>query len=141
MRAVRAMLVVAGVVCGLVGLWQLREESLEQIVSVGLWLAGGVIVHDALLAPLTVAVVVGVARFVPRRSRGTVVVGFVGWATITVASLNVLLGVGGKPDNPTLVDRPYLTSWLVLTVVWWIGVGVVAARRPAVAAPAGDPAS
>ena len=49
-------------------------------------------------------------------------------ATVTLAAVPVLGRFGAKPDNPTLLDRPYLTGWLLIaglvvlgTVLagWW----------------------
>ena len=45
-------------------------------------------------------------------------------ATVTVAAANVLLPVGGRPDNPSLMNRPYVLAWLafsgfVLACVAW----------------------
>ena len=62
MRAVRALLVLAGVGFGLWGLWLMREFTSERLVSAGIWLGGGIVLHDAVLAPLTVAIGVAGGR-------------------------------------------------------------------------------
>ena len=54
MRAARVLLVAAGLGLGLWGVWLMRDFDTERLVSAGTWLAGGIVLHDAVLAPLTV---------------------------------------------------------------------------------------
>lgn len=129
MRAARWGIGAVGVVLGLVGLWNVRDFEGAQLVSLGLWLAGGVVLHDFVLAPVVVAAAWAGSRLLPRWSWRAAAVGLLGWATVSLASLNVLLGVGGKPDNDTLLNRPYVASWLVLSLVWWAAVAALALRE------------
>lgn len=129
MRAVRAILVLAGVGVGLWGLWLMRDFTSERLVSAGIWLGGGIILHDAVLAPLTVAVGVVAARVLPRYARAPMGIAFLVWATLTVVLVPVLSGQGGKPDNDTILNRPYVTSWLIMTAVLFVVALVVALRR------------
>ena len=128
MRVVRAVLALVGVGFGLWGVWQMREFELDQLLSTGSWLAGGILVHDAVLAPLTVALGVAASRLLPGRFRAAAGLAFLVWATLTVTFIPVLSGQGGKPDNDTILDRPYVLSWLVLTGVL-TGAAVIAAQR------------
>lgn len=137
MRAVRVLLGAAGVFLVVVGLVNLRDQDGGQLLSMLWWSAGAVLVHDAVLAPLTVLLALPATRLVRGAARRPVLVGFVVWTTTTVATSNVLLGVGGKPDNPTLLDRPYLASWLVLSLVWWLAVAALAVLAVRRARPAG----
>ena len=140
MKAVRALLVVAGVGFGLWGLWLMRDFTSERLVSAGIWLGGGIVLHDAVLAPITIAVGVVAARLLPRYARAPMGIAFLVWATLTVVLVPVLSGQGGKPDNDTILNRPYVTSWLIMTAVLFAMALVVALRRrsrvarPAVAA-------
>lgn len=132
MRAVRWATGAVGVVMIGVGVGSMRELDGDQLVSMLLWLAGGVVGHDLVLAPLTLGVLLLGTRLLPSRARPAAVVGLVVWGGVTVATANVLLGVGGRPDNPTLLNRPYVGWWLVLSVAWWAGVAAVSwwtARR------------
>jgi hypothetical protein len=48
-----------------------------------------------------------------------------------VVAIPVLGRFGARPDNPTLLDRPYLTGWLVvagLTLGWVLLMSVLGAR-------------
>ncbi len=128
MRAVRVVLVLAGVGVGLWGVWLMRDFTSERLVSAGIWLAGGIAVHDAVLAPLTVVLGVVAARVLPRPARKATALAFVVWATLTVVFVPVLSGQGGKPDNDTILGRPYVASWLVLTAIL-VAFAVVGALR------------
>jgi hypothetical protein len=44
-------------------------------------------------------------------------VGAVVLVTVTVAVAPTLAGFGARPDNPTLLDRPYAQGWLVYAAV------------------------
>ena len=128
MRLTRGILAVTGVGFGLWGLWLMRDFTSSQLVSMVTFLVGGVILHDAILAPITVGLGVLAARLLPSHFRAAAAGAFLLWATLTVAFFNVLSGKGGKPDNSTVLHRPYLLSWLVLTGVL-LGIMIVAAGR------------
>ncbi|MCW2749627.1 MAG: hypothetical protein JWR83_737 [Aeromicrobium sp.] len=134
MRATRGLLALTGIGFGLWGLWLMRDFTSSQLVSMVTFLAGGVILHDAILAPITVGLGVLAARLLPNHFRAAAAGAFLIWATLTVAFFNVLSGKGGKPDNTTVLHRPYLLSWLVLTGVLLGAMVVVAHRRHKTAA-------
>jgi hypothetical protein len=117
MRAVRALLLTAGVACGLWGLWLMRDFTREQLTSEAFWLAGGVVLHDAVLAPVVVALGYVASKVLPAHWRSSTATAFVVWGTLTVAFLPVLSGEGGKPGNDTILGKPYVLSWVVLTLV------------------------
>lgn len=127
MKLMRALLISVGVLMGLWGLWLVRDFRFDQLRSAVTWLAGGVVVHDAILAPLVVGIGVVLARVVPVYARKPVTVGLILWGTVTIAVANVLSGVGGKPDNDTILNRPYVATWLVMTVVAFAGIAVYSA--------------
>ena len=136
MRAIRGALLALGVAGGLWGVWLMRDFTSPQLISVGSFLVGGVILHDAVLAPVTVGLGVLAARLLPNHFRAAAGIAFLIWGTLTLAFFNVLSGQGGKPDNMTVLNRPYALSWLALTGVL-AGVMVAAAvrRRQALKAP------
>lgn len=128
MKAARAILLLGGVGFGLWGLWLMREFGSDRLVSAATWLVAGVIIHDFVLSPVIVLLGVVAARRLPGHARAAVAGSFLVWATLTIAFLPVLSGKGGKPDNASLLDRPYLLSWLVLTAVL-VGFGIAAGLR------------
>ena len=110
------------------GFWLLRDDGLERWRSQAVWIIGGVLAHDAVIAPLVVVLGVLAARMRRPRTRGAIAVGFIVWATVSIAVANVLLPVGGRPDNPSLMNRPYVLAWVVFTVVVLAATAVAVAR-------------
>jgi hypothetical protein len=125
MRATRGVLALAGLALAAYAGWLLVDTGLENVRATVLWLVGGVIAHDALLAPATIGLVFVASRFLPPWSRGPATVGLVVLGTVTIAAIPVLGRFGARPDNPTLLDRNYLGGWLVFAGI--VGVGVTAA--------------
>lgn len=119
----------AGVALAAWGVWLLVDDEIGALVSVAIWLIGGVVVHDAILAPLTVGVTVLGARFLPPAARMPATVAFVVWATCSIAFFAVLSGQGGKTGNDTILGRPYELTWLIFTVVLVVAAAVAAVIR------------
>ena len=115
MRAARLALGVLGV-CGVAwGAWLLSDDGADRLVSVALWLAGVVVLHDVVLAPLVVVLGVVATSVLPWRHRVVAAVAFLVWGTVTLAIANVLSGQGGKPGMDSLLHRPYVGAWLALS--------------------------
>ncbi len=134
MKAIRGALLALGVGVGLWGVWLMRDFTSPQLISIVTFLVGGVILHDAIIAPATVGLGVLASRFLPHHFRAAVGIGFLLWGTLTLAFFNVLSGQGGKPDNMTVLNRPYVLSWLVMTAVLAAVVVIAATRRRRAAA-------
>lgn len=116
-RLVRVALVVAGVAAVCFGVWSMRDFGVERSWSALVWLGGVVVVHDAVLAPVVTVLGVVAWRIAPARSRTPLAVAFVLWGSLTLIALPALSGLGVRPDNPSLLDRPYLAAWLVFSAV------------------------
>lgn len=127
MKTFRVLLVAVGVLMGLWGLWLMRDFRFDQLNSAAIWLAGGVVVHDGIVAPLVVGVGLILVRIIPGYARKPFTVGLILWGAVTIAVANVLSGMGGKPDNDTILDRPYVATWLVMTVVVFAGIAAYSA--------------
>lgn len=131
-QAALALLGLAGVAWGA---WLLLDtQDLAELRGVAIWFAGGVIVHDAVLAPLTLALTAVAGRIVPRRWSGAAASAAIVIGTVTVMAIPVLGGFGADYDsaNTTYLDRDYLAGWLgivVLTVVAVVGVQLGTRRR------------
>ncbi len=109
----RLLIGFVGVAMGAFGALRFLQLDRSDIVDAVLWLGGGVIVHDLVLAPLTIALTLLAARLVTGRARAAVVTGLVVLATVTVTAIPVLGGWGARADNPTLLNRDYAVGWLV----------------------------
>jgi len=116
-RVIRGALGVVGVVIGLFGAKLLIDLGGANLFASAKWLVGGVVAHDAVAGPVTIAVAFLAARLVRGKVPAPVVVGFVVLATVTVTAYPVLGRFGARPDNPTLLDRNYTVGWLVLAGV------------------------
>ena len=138
MRALRFSLGAVGVVLTLVGVWHLLGNGFADLVATVAWLAGGVVVHDALIAPLVVLLGVGLLPRLPSWGRGPGVAGFVVLLTVTLTAVPVLGRFGAKPDDPWLLPRPYGALWLgfaLVVVVAVVGASVLRRRRSGKGAP------
>ena len=127
MKTARVVLGVGGAAAVGWGFWLVHDDGIERWRSQLVWFVAGVLAHDGLIAPVVVVLGVVAARLISSRIRPVVAVGFIVWATVTAAAANVLLPVGGRPDNPSLMNRPYVAAWLVFTVVTVLAVGAAVA--------------
>jgi hypothetical protein len=135
MRA-RLLIGGAGAFIGLFGAYLLlSRQDHDQLLSAAIWLASGVVLHDFVLAPIALVLVAVGGRLVPTGFRAPAVAGLVVLGTATVLATPVLLGMGERPDNPSLLDRNYPIGWLGLAglVLLAVVVGglVLRARRGA----------
>lgn len=126
----RLVLGAVGVAASCYGAWLLLSRGDgEDLRSAAVWLAGGVLLHDVVLAGLTLAVGALVTRVLPRPSRAPATVALVVLGSLTLVAVPVLGRFGAKADNPTLLDRPYVPAWLVLVAVSVVLVVVVSLVR------------
>jgi hypothetical protein len=119
-----------GVLMGAFGALRFLQLDFGDIVNAVLFLAGGVIVHDGLLAPLTIVVLLLGTRVLPRRMRPAVTVGLVVLGTVTVTAIPVLGGFGARPDNLTVLPRNYVLGWFVFAGLVLLVTVVAALRAP-----------
>ena len=112
------------------GAWlALSRQDLGQLVEIGIWLAAGVIAHDALVAGAVILVSLLGRRLLPRAAQAPAVIALVVWGATTLAVVPVLGRFGARSDNPTLLDRPYLASWLALSAATVVVVALVSVWR------------
>jgi hypothetical protein len=104
-------------------------------LDVGIWVVGGNVAHDILVAPVTFAVVAAIALVIRRPWRAPLLAGLAASALVVATAYPALRGFGRKANNPTLLPLDYGTSVATaLAVVWiaitgWCGLLVVARRR------------
>jgi hypothetical protein len=119
----RTALGAAGLALMAVGLYLLVTGG--QFKDVALWLAGAVVLHDLLVAPLVLAVGLLLA-LLPARGllRGALVTA----GCLTVIALPVLLAPG-TPRNPSVLPLDYPRNWLLSLAAVAAVTGVVLAGR------------
>jgi len=115
MRVVRVLLGGVGVAVAAYGVKLLLDLGFGNLRATLEWLIGGIVLHDAVLAPVTVVVGAGfVALQRPGARTGPLIVGGLVLGTVTIAAIPMLGRFGARSDNATLLDRDYLVGWLVL---------------------------
>jgi hypothetical protein len=131
--AARRVLGGLGVALGAYGAWLvLTRQDAGQLVEIAVWLAAGVVLHDVVVAGVVLAGVGVGRRVLPRPWQAPATLALVVWGGVTLMAVPVLGRFGARPDNPTLLDRPYLGAWAALSVLAVVVValaGLVRARR------------
>lgn len=112
----------------LYGGWLLVTRG-HDLVAVAVWLVAGVVLHDGVLAVLTIALGGLAVRLAPAPARAPLVVGLVVLGSTTLLAVPVLGRFGARPDNPTLLDRDYTAGWLVLAGLTALAVVVATLVR------------
>jgi hypothetical protein len=93
------------------------------------WLAGGVVLHDAVLVPAVTLLGLALSRAVPAPYRSVVAGGLIVSGSVALASLPLWRGYGGAPGNPSVDPLPYGRNLLiVLGIVWAVAAGIMAVR-------------
>jgi hypothetical protein len=116
----RLLLGLVGVAAAAYGAWSLLHEDRDNwadLVDTGVWLGAGVVLHDFVVVPLTLAAGWLVTRLLPPGRRTPVAVGLVVLGTLSLLAVPVLGGWGANADNPTILDRDYVLGWLVVAGV------------------------
>jgi hypothetical protein len=94
-------------------------------------IAGGLVVHDLLLAPLIVVAWVLVVRLVPRRVRPAVQGGLIVSGVLVAISIPVVRGSGRLANNPSLLpSEHYGRRLLAVLAIVWAFTALAALRRP-----------
>ena len=129
MTGLRLLVGALGVAAVAYGAVQLLDLGPDNLRAAALWLVVGVLLHDGVLAPLTIAVCFVAVAASGGRVPGPVVTGAVVLGTVTVVAVPVLGRFGARPDNPTLLDRDYVLGWLVLATLTVIVVAAATTRQ------------
>lgn len=93
------------------------------------WLVGGIVVHDLLVVPVTMAVGLVLTRLVPAPFRAVLQGALLISGAVALASLPLWRGYGGPADNPSVNPLPYGRNLaIVLGLVWACATAVIAVR-------------
>ena len=127
----RVLLGALGIAAAAYGAWSLLGQGLADVITTAIWLAGGVVLHDFVLVPVTLGVCWLGARVLPPGRRAAVAAGLVVLGTLTLLAVPVLGGWGANGDNATILSRDYSTGWLLVATLTVAGVlaGVVLSGR------------
>jgi hypothetical protein len=114
MRA-RIAWAVPGVLLGCFGMFRLvTEVPPGQLLALAGWLAGAVVVHDAVLAPLVVGVGWLLATRMPPRSRRHVQGALIAGSLVTVVAAPMILRMGHEPPSKALLQQPVAANLAIL---------------------------
>jgi hypothetical protein len=115
MRTARVLLAIVGIAVAAYGATLLLDLGTGNLRATVVWLIGGIVLHDAVLAPLTVLLGAGFVTLQKAGVRtGPLIIAGLVLGTVTIAAIPVLGRFGARADNATLLDRNYLAGWLVL---------------------------
>ena len=113
------------------GAWVMVANAAEtHPVNMGVFLVGLLLLHDLVIAPLTIAIAGGLRGRLPRVARGAlagaVMISAVTVALVVPAAIDRTDKVAG---NPTIVPRnPWVGAAIVVALVWLVAGLVVASR-------------
>ena len=136
----RIVLIACGVLAAAYGARTLLGEDPRDLLDAALWLAGAVVVHDFVLAPSVILGALALRHWLPPTWRTPLVVLAIVLGSLTLVAVPVLGRFGARPDNPSLLDRPYVAGWLALLALGLLAVAghVLAQRVRAASARRGD---
>ncbi|MCM2425350.1 hypothetical protein [Streptomyces sp. RKAG337] len=121
---------VAAMVLGAVQLFTNREVKAP--VEVLFWLAGAIVLHDAVLTPVVLAVGAVLARWLPPHIRRPVRAGLITAACLTAVALPFLLRPAAT-SNPSVLPLDYPRNTLIVlgavAVLTALAAGWAALRR------------
>ena len=130
MTAVRAILIGVGlVICGY-GAVLVWENPPVIIMRIMVWALVGVVLHDAVFAPLCVALGFAGRRLIPGKWWPPIAVAAFCSVVLVFLAIPVYGKPGMRPDNMTVLDRNYpLGLWISLGVVWLGALAYMLSRR------------
>ncbi|GAA1971954.1 hypothetical protein [Amycolatopsis minnesotensis] len=125
MKIARTLLVLPGLAALAWGLVLFAQFAFplgpQGFVALG-WLAGGTLVHDAVVAPLAGVAGFALSRILPRPWRAPVLAGAVLSAVLGLIAFPLLWRAHGAPPLPGLHDGDTLGGLLISLGVVWLGV-------------------
>ena len=130
MIAVRVILIGVGLVIGGYGAILIFENAPVIIMRIVVWALVGVVLHDAVFAPLCVALGFAGRRLIPGKWWPPIAVAAFCSVVLVFLAIPVYGKPGMRPDNMTVLDRNYpLGLWLSLAVLWAGLLWYMLARR------------
>jgi hypothetical protein len=116
---VRALLIAIGIAVGVYGAVLVFDNSAEVIIRIVAWALIGVLLHDAVFAPICVALGFAGRRILPHAWWTPVLVAGLCTVVLVLLAIPVYAKPGLHLDNLTVLDRNYEAGfWIALGVVW-----------------------
>jgi hypothetical protein len=135
-RGVLALLGLAALVFGAVLAVRFALASTVDGRTLAVWLVGGPVLHDALLAPAVGGAGLLIARRLGPAWRAPVQIGSAVSAVLVLLAVPALWRANAPAANPGLDDRNYPLGLAVYLAVVWLGVLVAGLlRRRALSSP------
>ncbi|MCX4094720.1 hypothetical protein [Nocardia sp. alder85J] len=123
--ALRAILLVLGVASAWYGIHTLLGFPTTDLISVVVWFAAAILVHDAVFAPLVAAAGVGARHLLPVTWWAPAACGAVCTVALLAVSVPVIGRRHARPVNPTVLDRPYQAGLIAAILLIWLLVALV----------------
>ena len=120
--------VIAGWAVIAFGIWGAIFESRNVDHRLAVWLVGGLLVHDLVIAPIVFATGMILRRAVPARSRATISAALIVSAIFVVTSIPMLGRFGEREDNPTALPGNYTAGLMVMLAIVWSFTALVMLR-------------
>ena len=102
----------------------LHDHTATQPDDLVKWLLGAGVVHDAVIAPLVVALTWLTGRAVPVRARAPVRLGLIATAMLTVLTWPLVQGWGRRSANPSALPLDYGRNLVAVLAAIWLGAFV-----------------
>ncbi|WP_062980867.1 hypothetical protein [Nocardia anaemiae] len=119
MTAVRILLLLVGSWLGWYGISALFALPPTDLDSVTVWFAGGILLHDAVFAPICAALGLTARHLLPPTWWAVAACGAICSVALVLIALPVLDRGDGMPSNPTVLDRNYPVGLAVALVLVW----------------------
>jgi hypothetical protein len=110
----RVVIGAGGVLLALFGLARLLSETAgSHLLVLAVWLVGALVLHDAVLSPVIIAIGV-VLRRVPEKARSYVQGALVAGAVVTVVAIPLVYRAGTQPEAKAILDQDFRVNLTVL---------------------------
>ncbi|WP_433758157.1 hypothetical protein [Nocardia sp. CA-135398] len=119
MTAARILLLIVGSWLGWYGISALFALPPTDLDSVAAWFAGGILLHDAVFAPICAALGLTARHLLPPTWWAVTACGAICSVALVLIALPVLDRGDGMPSNPTVLDRDYPVGLAVALILVW----------------------
>ncbi|MEV2225189.1 hypothetical protein AB0E01_35735 [Nocardia vinacea] len=119
MTAARILLLLVGSWLGWYGISALFDLPPTDLDSIAIWFAGGILLHDAVFAPICAALGLTARHLLPCTWWAVTACGAICSVALVLIALPVLDRGDGMPSNPTVLDRNYPVGLAAALILVW----------------------